>query len=83
LYYEGDYQEKVSMTRITISLRDQEKIALRELAEKEFRDPRAQAALIIRQELERRGYLQADHPSVNALPTEDLKKKQEGTHVTA
>ena len=36
------------MARITISLRDQEKKALCALAEKEFRDPRAQCALIIR-----------------------------------
>jgi hypothetical protein len=45
------------MTRITISLKDQEKMALCALAEKKFRDPRAQAALIIRQELERQGFL--------------------------
>jgi hypothetical protein len=45
------------MTRITISLRDPEKMALRVLAETEFREPRQQAALIIRQELERRGLL--------------------------
>jgi hypothetical protein len=31
--------------------------ALRTLAEREYRDPRAQAALIIRQELQRRGLL--------------------------
>jgi hypothetical protein len=45
------------MTRITISLQDPEKMALRVLAETEYRDPRQQAALIIRQELERRGLL--------------------------
>ncbi len=55
------------MTRITISLRDPEKIALRELAETEFRDPRQQAALIIRQELERRGLL-AIGSNANAEP---------------
>ncbi len=41
------------MTRITIKLTNQEKDALRTLSEKQFRDPRAQAALIIRRELER------------------------------
>jgi len=52
------------MARITISLRDQEKTALRALAEKESRDPRAQAALIICQELERRGLLVSDESTV-------------------
>lgn len=41
------------MTRITIKLTDREKNALRTLSENQFRDPRAQAALIIRRELER------------------------------
>jgi hypothetical protein len=48
---------KVNMTRITICLPEQEKMASRALAEKEFREPRVQAALIIHQELERRGLL--------------------------
>lgn len=47
------------MTRITISLDDQEKAGLLLLAEKEFRDPRHQAALIIRRELERYGLVEA------------------------
>jgi hypothetical protein len=56
------------MTRITISLQDPEKTALRALAEKEFRDPRAQASLIIRRELERLGFLQTDsEPSTQLL----------------
>jgi hypothetical protein len=46
------------MARLTITLRDQEKLALSTLADREFREPRAQAALIIRQELERLGLLQ-------------------------
>lgn len=45
------------MSRITITLSDEEKTALRALAEKEFRDPRAQATLIIRRELERQGFI--------------------------
>ena len=45
------------MSRITITLDMVEKKALTVLSEREFRDPRAQAALIIRQELERRGFL--------------------------
>jgi hypothetical protein len=45
------------MARITITLQPKEKTALRLLAERERRDPRAQAALIIRYELERIGLL--------------------------
>jgi len=54
------------MTRLTISLKDQERMALCALAAQEFRDPRAQAALIIRQELERRGLLQPELSSADA-----------------
>jgi hypothetical protein len=61
------------MSRITISLRDQEKIALRTLAEREFRDPRAQAALIIRLELEHLGLLTFERDSKQA------KKVKKGT----
>ena len=46
--------------RVTITLQEEEKDALLVLAEQEKRDPRRQAALIIRQELERRGLLQCD-----------------------
>ena len=52
------------MTRITISLRESEKSALRVLAERQFRDPRAQAALIIRRELERYGLLETESEQV-------------------
>jgi hypothetical protein len=46
------------MKRLTLTLRDDEKTALRLLAERERRDTRDQAALIIRRELEREGFLQ-------------------------
>jgi hypothetical protein len=46
--------------RITVSLQASERDALVKLAEIERRDPRAQAALIIRDELARRGLLAAD-----------------------
>lgn len=64
------------MNRITIILNDQEKLALRKLSEKEYRDPRAQAGLIIRQELERLGLLKAKPDGVETLfvgtePNED------------
>ena len=66
------------MVRITICLKDFEKIALRTLAEKEFREPRDQAALIIRDELTRRGLLfqaQIDLTRLNLaiLPADFLK----------
>lgn len=50
------------MTRITITLSDEEKTALRALSEKEFREPRMQAALIIRRELEKQGLVESVSP---------------------
>jgi len=50
-------QERVFMSRITITLSSQEKNALRILSEKQFREPRAQATLIIRRELELQGLI--------------------------
>jgi hypothetical protein len=46
--------------RVTLLLDEDERNALRRLAEREFRDPRDQAALIVRQVLEARGLL--PHP---------------------
>ena len=46
------------MAKIIVYLRDQENDALHRLAQKEYRQPKAQAALIIRRELERQGMLQ-------------------------
>ena len=45
------------MIRLTVMLEPDERQALLALAEKERRDPRQQAAVIIRQELERLGLL--------------------------
>ena len=50
------------MNRITLTLNDEERTALIILAEKEFRDPRAQAALIIHKELERQGLIVITNP---------------------
>lgn len=50
------------MSRITLTLSEKEKLALRTLAQKEFRDPRQQAAMMIRKELERRGLLKDTDP---------------------
>jgi hypothetical protein len=46
-------------TRLVLTVPRQEKDALRFLAAREYRDYRAQAALIIRDELTRRGLLPA------------------------
>ena len=48
------------MARIVIYLRDQEASALQMLAQLEYRTPKAQAALIIRKELERLGLAPAE-----------------------
>lgn len=47
------------MTRITLTLTSEERAALLALARQERRDPRFQAAMEIRQALERAGYLQS------------------------
>jgi hypothetical protein len=56
------------MLRITITLNEQEKRALIALAEKEFRDPRSQAALIIRMELQRQGLIETAKPAPAITP---------------
>lgn len=62
------------MARMTIQLPIDERDALFQLARREYRNPREQAALIIRRELERRGL----------LPTEGVAaENQEVRHATA
>jgi len=45
------------MAKVIIYLRDHESAALNDLAQREYRAPKAQAALIIRKELERLGLI--------------------------
>jgi hypothetical protein len=53
------------MAKVIIYLRDSEIRALQELAQHEYRAPKAQAALIIRQELQRLGMIPVEPgPSV-------------------
>jgi hypothetical protein len=52
------------MARIMIVLLESDKKALFTLAEREFREPRDQAALIIHKYLERRGLLHAEQENV-------------------
>jgi hypothetical protein len=61
------------MAKVIIYLRDNELSALHELAQHEYRAPKAQAALIIRQELQRRGMIPAESTtagSISPIPPE-------------
>ena len=51
------------MAKIIVYLGEQERNALLQLAQRELRLPRAQAALIIRQELVRQGMLSLQSPA--------------------
>jgi hypothetical protein len=51
------------MAKVIIYLRDHELTALNDLAQREYRVPRAQAALIIRKELEKLGMVQSGQPA--------------------
>jgi len=63
------------MSRITINLNDETKRALIILAEKEFRDPHGQAALILREGLESRGLLD---PVKTNRKVSDMKRPRRG-----
>jgi hypothetical protein len=58
------------MVRVSVTLQPEEKNALWALAQRERRDPRAQAALIIRRELERAGLLPAEVITPQPQPSE-------------
>lgn len=64
------------MPRVTITLRAQEKEALRRLAALEYRDYRSQAAVIILRELECRGLLPAE-PSPATPPAQEGRVSHE------
>jgi hypothetical protein len=50
------------MAKVIIYLRDHELTALNDLAQREYRAPKAQAALIIRRELEKLGMIPEEQP---------------------
>jgi hypothetical protein len=56
------------MTRITITLDDQESAGLQSLAEREFRGPLSQAAFIIHKELEKQGLITVPDPPAPTAP---------------
>lgn len=58
------------MIRVNVTLRNEERDALWLLSERERRDPRAQAALLIRQSLERLGLL-SPAPIAPAAPQQE------------
>jgi hypothetical protein len=67
------------MVKFQVSLDTSSFKALRSLAADEYRDPRAQAALIIRAELQRRGLLAAQDAKSQAGPdAQDAQKSQSG-----
>lgn len=68
------------MTRIFIYVDEQIAGALFALSEKEFRDPQQQAAVILRDELARRGLLTATAQPAQSeqAQSEDLAKGQAG-----
>lgn len=61
------------MARIIVYFGEQERSALLQLAQRELRIPRAQAALIIRQELVRLGMLPVPDHTQEIGPTLELK----------
>jgi hypothetical protein len=58
------------MAKIVVYLGEQERNALHQLAQREMRVPRAQAALIIRKELARLGMLSVPTKSLNVEQSE-------------
>ena len=50
------------MAKVIIHLRDYELTALNDLAQREYRTPKAQAALIIRRELQKLGMIPVEPP---------------------
>lgn len=72
------------MARVVIYLRDQEVSALQQLAQLEYRAPKAQAALIIRKELERLGLVSTESngevEQKSLLVSEGPTSKEESLH---
>lgn len=64
------------MARVILYLKETERDALFNLAESQYRDPRAQAALIIRGELERLGLLAREPLPANGAPIADVARAE-------
>lgn len=69
------------MAKVIIHLRDYELTALNDLAQREYRAPKAQAALIIRRELQKLGMIPGEPPvqlypdNITADETNQLEMK--------
>lgn len=61
------------MPMLKVMLDKGEQTALLTLSRRERRDPRAQAALIIRAHLEKRGLLSADRPQPQSTPAHEAQ----------
>lgn len=64
------------MARIIVTLKQHERDALFAVAERELRDPRAQAALMIRVELERLGLLSKKNQHSKKATSTDIKEER-------
>jgi len=65
-------------SRITIEFAQGERAALDELARREYRDVRQQAAVIIRRELERRGLLPEDNGAADDRQAPEVQHGRTG-----
>ena len=63
------------MAKVIIYLRDHEFTALNDLAQREYRAPKAQAALMIRRELEKLGMIPGEQ-QINTTPIESSSDTQ-------
>jgi hypothetical protein len=66
------------MAKVIIHLREHELTALHELAQREYRLPRVQAAWIIRQELHRLGLIPAEPETILPLAISSTSSEAEG-----
>jgi hypothetical protein len=62
----------MNTSRITVTLEREERSALMRLAEAELRDPRDQARLILRHELQQRGLLSVTDDRQDCAQTEEV-----------
>ncbi len=66
------------MAKVIIYLRDHEFTALNELAQREYRAPKAQAALMLRRELEKLGMIPGEQ-QINTTPIKSPSDTQSET----
>lgn len=65
------------MKRIVIFMKDEEEEALKALADRKYRDLRAQAAMIIRETLQAEGLLEAEVDTLEKENEEDERAKKD------